>query len=189
VRNRSDSAARPARERPSGRAVAELLYNRLLTHVPNNPMRLGYLRALGLSAGPHVYLFAGSEIIAPRSIQIAGNCHIGRFCQLDGRGGISIGRNVVIASHTLLITADHDPDDASFAGRLAPITIGDRCWIASRVTVLKGVTVGSGAVISAGAVVSRDVEPWTVVAGVPARKIGERSRQQSYEISFGPIWY
>lgn len=171
------------------RATAELVHNRLLTHLPANSVRLRYLRALGLTAGRHTYLFGGSEIIAPENISIAGNCHIGRLCQLDGRGGITLGRNVVIASHALLITADHDPDDPQFRGRLGPIRIDDRAWLGSRVTVLPNVHIGEGAVVAAGAVVTHDVAPWTVVAGVPARPIRQRRRDQEYEIDHGPQWY
>lgn len=142
-----------------------------------------------MRAGDHTYLFADSEFIAPQNLVIAGNCHIGRYCQIDARGGISIGRNSVIASHSLLITADHDPQAPGFDGRLAPIVIGDRVWLGSRVIILKGVTVGEGAVVAAGSVVHRDVAPWTIVSGVPAKPIGRRSREQTYEIDQGPTWY
>ncbi|BBH17092.1 hypothetical protein Back2_13790 [Nocardioides baekrokdamisoli] len=171
------------------RAIAELFHNRALTHLPWTWLRVAYLRRLGMEAGPHTYLFGGSEVLEPRNLTIAGNCHIGRFCQIDARGGISIGRNVVIASHTLLITADHDPDDPEFGGRLGPITIRDRVWLGSRVTILKGVTIGEGAVVTAGSVVHRDVPPWTIVGGVPAVPIRDRSREQTYEIDSGPRFY
>ncbi len=171
------------------RWAAELAFNRALTHVPHAGLRLAALRALGLQAGEHVYFFGDSEVLAPQNLSIEGNCHIGRSCQIDARGGITIGRNVVIASHTLLITADHDVQAPGFDGRLGPITIGDRAWIGSRAVVLKGVTIGEGAVVAAGAVVHEDVPAWTVVGGVPAKVIGTRSQQQTYEIDSGPIWY
>ena len=171
------------------RGWAELLYNRVVAHVPITQLRVGYLRAIGADIGPHTYLFAGTEVIRADHLRIAGNCHVGRFCQLDARGGITIGTNVVIASHTLLITADHGIDDPTFDGRLAPITVGDRAWLASRVTVTKGVEIGEGAVVAAGSVVTRAVAPWTVVAGVPAKPVGERSRHQTYEIDTGPTFY
>jgi putative colanic acid biosynthesis acetyltransferase WcaF len=171
------------------RWVAELVHNRALTSVPNNSLRVGYLRRLGMRVGDHTYLFGGSEVLAPENISIEGNCHIGRFCLLDGRGGIRIGRNVVIASHTLLITADHDAQSPGFDGRLGSITIGDRVWLGSRVTVLKGVEIGTGAVVAAGAVVASDVPPWSIVGGVPAKVMGSRSRDQNYEIDYGPQWY
>lgn len=171
------------------RQPLELFHNRVLTHVPINDLRVAYLRLIGMRAGSHTYLFAGSEVLSPQSVEIAGNCHIGRFCQIDGRGGIRIGKNVVIASHTLLITADHDPQSEDFGGRLGAIVLEDRVWLGSRVTVLKGVTIGEGAVVAAGSVVHRDVPPWTIVSGVPAQKIGDRSKQQTYRIDYGPRWY
>lgn len=174
---------------PTRREAAELALNRIITHVPQNSLRLAALRALGMHAGAHTYLFGGSEFLAPQNLDIAGQCHIGRSCQIDARGGIRIGRNVVIASHVLLITADHDVQAPDFRGRLGRIEIGDRAWIASRVVVTKGVSIGEGAVVAAGAVVNRDVPPWAIVAGVPAQQVGERSREQSYEIVTGPEWY
>lgn len=171
------------------RSNLELLYSRVITHIPINPLRIWWLRRLGAQLGEHVYLFGGSEVLEPRQLRIAGNCHIGRMCQIDARGGITLGRNVVIASHSLFITADHDPDDPGFAGRLGSITIGDRVWIGSRVVVLKGVTIGEGAVVAAGSVVTRDVAPWTKVGGSPAKPIGTRARKQDYVIDYGPTWY
>ena len=167
----------------------ELVFNRVLTHVPSNALRLRALRALGADLGEHVYLFGGSEVLEPGNLRIAGRCHVGRFCQVDARGGIDIGWDVVIASHVLLVTADHDLRDPGFAGRLGPIVIGDRAWLASRATVVGGVTIGEGAVVAAGAVVTEDVPPWTIVGGVPARPIGERPREQHYRIDYGPERY
>lgn len=163
--------------------------NRVLTHIPQNDLRLAALRALGMQAGDHTYLFGGSEFLAPENLEIAGQCHIGRSCQIDARGGIRIGLNVVIASHVLLVTADHDFRAPDFAGRLGGIDIADRAWIASRAVVTRGVSIGEGAVVAAGAVVSSDVPPWTLVGGVPALKMGERPREQKYEILSGPRWY
>ena len=171
------------------RSALELLFNRGITHVPWNELRLTCLRVLGLRAGPHTYMFGGSEVIAPQNITVTGNCHIGRYCQLDGRGGITIGANVVIASHALLVTADHDPHDAMFAGRLGSINVEDYAWIGSRAVVLRGVTIGKGAVVAAGAVVQRDVPAWSIVGGVPAKMIGKRSDDVRYKIESGPRWY
>lgn len=173
----------------AGRAFAELANNRLVTHLPYWPLRRLVLRALGAEIGPHAYLFGGSEVLHAPGLQLAGNCHIGRLCQIDARGGITIGRNVVIASHCLLITADHDIYSPGFEGRLGAIVIGDRAWIASGAIITKGVTVGEGAVVAAGSVVTKDVDPWTIVGGVPAKPIGERPQEQTYEINYGPTYY
>lgn len=174
---------------PSGRTLLEGFLNKVLTHVPINDLRIAVLKLLGASVGPHAYLNTGSEFLAPENLSIAGGLHIGRFCQVDARGGIAIGHDVVIASHVLLITADHDINDPGFGGRLGSIEIGDRAWIGSRAMILKGVSLGEGAVVAAGAVVTGDVPPWTVVAGVPARAVGSRPSKQDYRINYGSRWH
>jgi maltose O-acetyltransferase len=71
-----------------------------------------------------------------------------------------------------------------FAGRTAPVVIEDFAWLGSRAMVLPGVTVGKGAVVAAGAVVTRDVPPYAIVGGVPARVIGERERGLDYAFDY-----
>ncbi|MDE6121326.1 MAG: sugar O-acetyltransferase [Muribaculaceae bacterium] len=87
---------------------------------------------------------------------------------------VTIGKNVFIGPNTTLCCVVHALDAAQRnAGimKALPITIGDNVWIAAGVTVLPGVTIGEGAVVGAASVVTRDVEPFTVVAGNPARPI------------------
>jgi acetyltransferase-like isoleucine patch superfamily enzyme len=85
---------------------------------------------------------------------------------------IEIGRNVRMAPYTIIMDDDfHDASNHFSSGKKAPIIIEDDVWIATRAIILKGVTIGKGAVVAAGAVVSKDVEPYTVVAGVPAKPI------------------
>lgn len=171
------------------RSAAELAYNRVLTHIPVTGVHAIALRSLGAAIGSHVYFFSSTEVLAPEGLTVVGGAHIGRYCQLDARGRITIDREVVIAGHCLLITADHDPRDPLFRGRLAPIHIGAWAWLGSRATILKGVTVGEGAVISAGSVVTRDVSAWTIVAGNPAVAVGDRPIMRDYRIDYGPRFY
>jgi galactoside O-acetyltransferase len=94
-------------------------------------------------------------------------------------GAITIGDDVLIGPNVVLRATDHRFADAGrtiatqghAAGR---IVIGSDVWLAANVTVVGGVTIGDGAVVGAGAVVTRDVEPYSIVAGVPARPIGRR---------------
>ncbi len=105
------------------------------------------------------------------------NTHFGRrvfvndCCHFQDQGGIFIGDDVLIGHNTVLATIDHDLDAASRRNHYAPIHIGDRVWIGASVVITKGVTIGEGAVIAAGAVVTKDVPPYTVVGGVPAKVI------------------
>lgn len=93
---------------------------------------------------------------------------------IDNRAPVKVGERVGIGIGVRLITSDHDYSDPSCragAGSLRPIAIEDGAWLGSGVTVLAGVTVGRGVVVAAGAVVTRDCEPHTLYAGVPARAV------------------
>lgn len=113
-----------------------------------------------LSAGPGAHLTIGAHTF------------INHGTTISARSGITIGERVQIATGVVVMDADfHGVDDRDDGGRSAPITIGDGAWLATRAIVLKGVTVGEGAVVAAGAVVTKDVPPYTLVGGVPARPI------------------
>lgn len=87
---------------------------------------------------------------------------------------ITIGARCDIAPEVCFITGTHEPGDSSRRAGLGvarPILVGDGCWLGARVTVLAGVSIGDGAIVAAGAVVAGDVEPNTLVGGVPARLI------------------
>lgn len=87
---------------------------------------------------------------------------------------ITIGEKTCIGEYVKLLSGYHDITTWNFAFRTKPINIGSCVWIATGAMVLPGVTIGDGAVVAAGAVVTRDVEPWTVVGGNPARFIKRR---------------
>ena len=87
---------------------------------------------------------------------------------------IVIGRNVCIGEDVRLITGSHDISSPHFNLVTKQITICDNVWVATGAIVLPGVTIGEGAVVAAGAVVTKDVEPWTVVGGNPAKFIKKR---------------
>jgi acetyltransferase-like isoleucine patch superfamily enzyme len=83
-----------------------------------------------------------------------------------------IGNNVAVGNYTLVMDTDfHAVGDHTKPGECSPVVIEDDVWLGARVTVLKGVHIGRGAVVAAGAVVTRDVPPYTLVGGVPAKVI------------------
>jgi putative colanic acid biosynthesis acetyltransferase WcaF len=169
--------------------LMELCFNRLLTHIPSTTLKRLALRHLGASIGNNVYLYSGIEILNPKGLSIGDNCHVGRFCQLDARGGIAIGNNVCIAGHVIIITADHDVQTSGFEGRLAPVDIGDYSWLCTRSTVLKGTNLQKGCVVAAGSVVIRDVSANSIVSGVPAKPIAIRNADHQYKLDIGPRWF
>jgi acetyltransferase-like isoleucine patch superfamily enzyme len=112
-------------------------------------------------------------------IRLGDDCSVNSFTILYGMGGITIGNNVRIAAHTTLVTSNHvfdDPDRPirEQGHRSVGIVVEDDVWIASGARILDGVCIGRGAVVAAGAVVNRDVPPYAVVGGVPARPLRSR---------------
>lgn len=159
--------------------------NHVVAHVPSHALRLLYYRrALGLEIGDHSYIFMGAWFQTRHGFSMGSNSVINERCRLDNRGGLRIGRNVSISPEVCIVTADHDLQDPGFAGRLRPVVINDYAFVGTRATILPGVTIGEGAAVAAGAVVSGDVPPYTIVAGVPARPIGTRSRDLRYELCY-----
>lgn len=124
------------------------------------------------------------EVRKPYRIQIGDNSSINKRVLLDARGGvIIIGKDVDIAQESNIWTLQHDYNSPIFIAKGGDVIIDDYVWIASRVTILPGVHIGKGAVIASGAVVTKDVSPYTVVAGIPARPIAERQRDLHYHPS------
>ena len=87
---------------------------------------------------------------------------------------ITIGDNVCIGEDVRLLTGTHDLESSTFDLVIKPIDIGDNVWIATGSIILPGIKIGEGAVVAAGSVVTKDVEPWTVVGGNPAKFIKKR---------------
>lgn len=114
------------------------------------------------------------EIWAPWLLSIGSGGHIGHGVQLYNTYGVAIGDRVVISRGSVLCTPSHDFHDPRYKLVGGPIQVGDDCWIAVEAFVLPGVAIGPGAVVGARAVVTRDVDPWSVVAGNPARVICQR---------------
>jgi acetyltransferase-like isoleucine patch superfamily enzyme len=91
---------------------------------------------------------------------------------------IKIGKNCLLAPFVYIVDSNHRIAKNGLineqANESAPIIIGNDVWIASNVTILKGVTIGDGAVIGAHSLVNKDIEPYSIVAGLPIKKIGMR---------------
>ena len=124
----------------------------------------------------------GCFIMKPRRISIGKNTLINSRCTLDGRMGLKIGETVDIAMDTSILTLGHDINSPDYSVKGAEVIIDDYACIYTRALILPGVHIGEGAVVAAGSVVTHDVEPYTIVGGSPARKIGERNRNLTYNL-------
>lgn len=112
-------------------------------------------------------------------VKIGKNSFVGPKSQLQGRGGLEIGDNVMIAGHSFVVASNHIFSDCykpmMDQGEIGQgIKIGNDVWIGANATILDGISIGSGAVIGASAVVTKDVLPYEIVAGNPAKVIKHR---------------
>lgn len=109
-----------------------------------------------------------------KNIRIGRRVFINSGCKFQDQGGITIGDDVLIGHNCVIATLNHAMDPDRRADMIpAPVVIGNKVWIGANVTILQGVAIGDGAVIAAGAVVNRDVQPRTIVGGIPAKVIKE----------------
>ncbi len=128
------------------------------------------------SVGSSLRVYGPVWIEPAENVSCGQRVTIAPFVQMWAHAPISIGSDVMIASHAVLTTATHDyrVSPMNSTVQTAPIVIEDDVWIGSGAIVLQGVTIGRGAVVAAGAVVNRDVAPNSIVGGSPARLIRER---------------
>lgn len=143
-----------------------------------------------LKIGDNVYIAAFNYICVVNdpngvfrstSLEIGQGTYIGEFNNIRAAGGvIKIGSNCLISQHTSIICANHtvkkdkliNSQPWSTANNF--VIIEDDVWIGCGVQILPGVIIGKGAIVAAGSVVTKPVEPYTIVAGIPAKKIKER---------------
>lgn len=168
--------------------VVDYLLNTFVNKVPLPQLRMDLYRRAGLRVDPSTNIMMHCFVLEARQIEIGPNCIIGPFTTLDGRGTLTIGRNVNIAGEVLTIGGHHLVDSPTAEGLVGKVVIEDNAWVAMRATILPGVTVGEGAYVAAAALVNRDVEPYTLVGGVPAKKIRDRSRDIQYTLRHFPRW-
>ena len=143
-------------------------------------LRKFMFKKLGMHISSKTIMNMHQYILHPKGISIGVHTHINRDCILDGRGGLTIGDSVSISYGVKILTGSHDCFKNNFPGKYLPINIGNYVWIGAGATILNNVKVGDGAVIAAGAVVTKDVEPYTITGGVPAKKIGLRPKDLNY---------
>lgn len=141
---------------------------------PSHLIRRYFYRLTGMKIGKGSTIHSGLSLYDPSGITIGNDTIIGEKSTLDGRDLLKIGNHVAISSAVMIYNSEHDINSPTFSAITAPVIINDYVFIGPRAIILPGVTIGQGAIIAAGAVVTKSVIPFAIVAGVPARAIGER---------------
>ncbi len=152
--------------------------------IPSNRIRLLILRILGAKVGQKTSVHRNCRVYLPTRLGIGDHTIVNRDVLLDARMGLTIGENVSISEGCMILSLEHDPNSPSFDNRGAAVDIQDYVFIGSRATILPGITLEKGAVVGAGAVVTKNVAPYQIVAGVPAKVIGERSKDLTYKLDY-----
>jgi serine acetyltransferase len=167
-----------------------LLLTIWLGRLPSRRLRTFLVRrALGMRIHPRATLYRWRDLREPSGISIGEGSIVGFWATIDGRRGVEIGKHVNLSSEVALWTLEHDPNDRGFGVKGGPIAIEDHAWVSFRATILPGVRIGRGAVVAANAVVTKDVEEYAIVAGVPARVVGQRSRDLDYRFGDDGPWF
>lgn len=161
----------------------------IITHLPVHAVRLTLYRALGARIGHRTSIHRGCQFYNLPGLWVDDHTVINLNVLLDGRRGLHIGKNVSISEQAAIYTLQHDLDDPDFALSGGPVKICDYAFVGARAIILPGVTIGEGAAVAAGAVVTRDVAPYLVVGGVPARPIKERHKGLRYTLDYRRTFY
>jgi len=136
-----------------------------------------------MNIGKESIIWAGNSLNVNDNFKAGNNVIIGPNNVFLIRGGIVIGDNVNISGFSYFISQYHNINDPYGHTKLSKIIIEDNVWIATNSTILPGVKLGKGSVVAAGSVVTKNVTPYSVVAGNPAKEIKKRSKLIKYKLN------
>lgn len=132
------------------------------------------LRMFGAKMGKNSNVYSSAKVYYPANLVMGNNTCLASEVDCYNVAPIILEDNVTVSQGTFLCTASHDIEDPMHPLITAPIVIKDQSWVGARAFVGMGVTIGQGSVVGATASVYKDVEPWTVVGGNPAKFIKKR---------------
>ncbi len=136
------------------------------------------LRSLGASIGWDVCIHPRARILFPWNLRVGDESAIAEDALIYNLGPITLGRKVTVSHGAQLCAGTHDFEQPTLPLLRPPVTVEDGAWVCTEAFVGPGVTVRTGAVVGARPLGTHDVEAWAIMAGNPARKIGERRLDQ-----------
>lgn len=159
-----------------GRSIWNIVWLFLFRPTPRlfHPWRCQLLRLFGAKLGSAVHPYPSARIWAPWNLEMGDHSCLSEQVDCYCVDKIYIGPRVTVSQYSYLCTASHDYSCRDMPLVTAPIRIEADAWVTADVFVGPGVTIGEGAVVGARSTITRNVPPWTVVAGSPPKVIGKR---------------
>ena len=139
-----------------------------------NSWRIFLLRLFGAKIGKNCLVFPSTKVWAPWNLEMGDYASLGEAVFCYNVASVKLGQQATVSREAFLCAVSHDITSPIFELVTKPIVIESSAWVAARAMILLGVTVGEGAVVAAGSIVTKDVSPWTVVAGNPAKVVKVR---------------
>jgi acetyltransferase-like isoleucine patch superfamily enzyme len=167
--------------------ITAYLYNSCVGKLPSRAIRKIFLKLWLGDFGKGTGVQMECRFLNGRKVYLGERNVINFGCLLDGRKfQIRTGNDVSIGPEATILTLGHDPQSPDFSDRGGDVVIGDRVWIGYRAIILPGIKIGEGAIVGAGSVVTKDVGPFSIVAGNPAREIDSRKNELNYRLGYDP---
>lgn len=141
---------------------------------PLHAWRCFLLRSFGAIMGPDCHFYPRSKVWAPWNLICADQVTAGDGVEIYNPAPIKLGSHVILSQDAYICGATHDYDNAGFPLLAYSMNFGPYAWVCARASVGPGVNMGEGAVLGLGSVATKDLDAWTVYAGVPAIKIKDR---------------
>ena len=147
---------------------------------PFHSWRAFLLRGFGAELGPNCHFYPRARVWAPWNLVCADGVTLGDEAEIYNPSLFTMGSHAIVSQQAYICGATHDYNDPAFPLISFPMSLGAYSWVCARASVSPGVNVGEGAVLGLASVATRDLEPWTVYAGVPAQPVKQRvGREQS----------
>ncbi len=143
-----------------------------------NPWRLMLLRVFGAKISGLPFVASSCIIKIPWQLTLEDRCALGPKSEVYNLGHVTLKARCVVSQYAYICGGTHDLSDPMLPLLVGDIVIGEEAFIGAKAMILPGVVVGDGAVLGAGAVAAKDLEPWSIYAGNPARLIRKREMQK-----------
>ena len=164
--------------------------NHIVANVPLHWVRrLYYLYCMRFTLSKTATINLGVRFYCAGGFEMKENATVNENCSIDNRGRVCLGENSALASGVTILTTDHDPRNTAFFARSRGVVIDCHAFVCTGATILPGVTVGKGSMIGACSVVTKNVPPYAIVAGNPARTIGYRPENLSYNTYYRRMFH